>query len=267
MPAVAYEGRIPASTDAEIVPPSPGAGCARSTRSCSPFPTGFTVHPKLAKQLERRRAGARRGRDRLGPGRGARLREPARRGHPGPPDRPGHRARHVLSPPPRPPRRARTGSPTRRSRTCGRRPRRSRCTTRRSPRRPASASSTATRSPRPRRSSSGRPSSATSSTARRSRSTSSSSSGLSKWGQTSRLTLLLPARLRGQRPGALERAARAVPPASGAGEHPHRELHDRRAVLPPAAPAGARPERAAADRDDAEGPAAAEGGVVDAGAT
>ena len=27
------------------------------------------------------------------------------RGHPGPPDRPGHRARHVLAPPPRPPRR------------------------------------------------------------------------------------------------------------------------------------------------------------------
>ena len=57
---------------------------------------------------------------------------------------------------------------------------------------PASASSTATRSPRRRRSSPGRRSSATSSTARRWRSTSSSSPGLSKWGQTSRLTLLLP---------------------------------------------------------------------------
>ena len=36
------------------------------------------------------------------------------------------------------------------------------------------------------------------------------------------------ARLRGQRAGALERAARAVPPARCAGEHPHRELHDAR---------------------------------------
>ena len=65
------------------------------------------------------------------------------------------------------------------------------------------------------------------------------------------------ARLRGQRAGALERAARAVPPARRAGEHPDRQLHDRRAVLPPAAPAGARRERAAARRDDAEGPAPA----------
>ena len=73
-----------------------------------------------------------------------------------------------------------------------------------------------------------------------------------------------PARLRGQRPRALERAARALPPARRAGEHPDRELHDRRAVLPPAAPAGARPERAAARRDDAEGAAAAEGRGLDA---
>ena len=55
-----------------------------------------------------------------------------------------------------------------------------------------------------------------------------------------------PARLRGQRPGAFERTARAVPPARRAGEHPDRQLHDGRAVLPPAAPAGARPERAPA---------------------
>ena len=68
-----------------------------------------------------------------------------------------------------------------------------------------------------------------------------------------------PARVRGQRPGALERAARALPAARRPGEHPHRELHDRRAVLPPAAAPGARPERAPARRDDAEGPAAAEG--------
>ena len=81
---------------------------------------------------------------------------------------------------------------TRRCSTSTRRRRRSRSTTRRSPSTRASASSTATRPRRRRRSCSGRRSSATSSTARRSSSTSSSSPGLSKWGETSRLTLLLP---------------------------------------------------------------------------
>ena len=45
---------------------------------------------------------ARRGRHRLGAGRVARLRQPARRGHPDQVDRPGHRAWHVLTSPPRP---------------------------------------------------------------------------------------------------------------------------------------------------------------------
>ena len=43
--------------------------------------------------------------DRVRPRRGARLRVAADRGHPHPADRPGHRARHLLQPPPRPPRR------------------------------------------------------------------------------------------------------------------------------------------------------------------
>ena len=86
--------------------------------------------------------------------------------------------------------------------------------------------------------------------------------GRSKWKQTSRLTLLLPARVRGQRAGALERAPRALSPARRAGEHPRRELHDRRPVLPPPPPAGARCRRAPARADDAEGPAPAQGGDV-----
>ena len=91
--------------------------------SSSPSPSDFTVHPKLARQLERRADGARRGRDRLGPGGGARLRQPARRGHPDPAHRPGHRARDVLAPAPRPPRRRAPASATRRSSTSPRRPR------------------------------------------------------------------------------------------------------------------------------------------------
>src|SRR5207253_1018961 len=72
------------------------------------------------------------------------------------------------------------------------------------------------------------------------------------------------ARLRGERAGALECAAGALPAARGAGEHPDREPVDRGAALPPAAPPGARPDRAAARGDDAEGAVAAETGVVDA---
>ena len=69
-------------------------------------PDGFTVHPKLVKQLERRRDGARRRRrDRLVARRVAGLRLAAHRGHADPPHRPGHRARHVLPAPPRPARR------------------------------------------------------------------------------------------------------------------------------------------------------------------
>ncbi len=74
-----------------------------------------------------------------------------------------------------------------------------------------------------------------------------------------------PARLRGERPRALEREARALPAARRAGEHPDRELHDRGAVLPPAAAAGSRRDGPAAGRDDAEGAAAAEAGGLDAG--
>ena len=88
--------------------------------------------------------------------------------------------------------------------------------------------------------------------------------GRSKWGQTSRADAPPAARLRRQRPGALEREARALPAAGRAGQHPDRQLHDGRAVLPSAPPPGARCDGAAARRDDAQGPAAAQERSVDA---
>ena len=66
------------------------------------------------------------------------------------------------------------------------------------------------------------------------------------------------ARLRGQRARAFERAARALPAARRAGEPSDRQLHDGGAVLPPAAQAGARRHGASARRRHSEGPAAAE---------
>ena len=105
----------------------------------------------------------------------------------------------------------------------GARRRRSRSTTRRSPSTRRSGSSTATRSARRRRSCSGRRSSATSSTARRSIVDQFIVSGLLEVGADLTADAAAAARLRGQRAGALERPARALPPARRAGEHPGRE--------------------------------------------
>src|SRR5947208_63786 len=55
MPAVAYEGRIPASTDHQIVTEVAGSRLRALNDELLTFPQGFTVHPKLARQLDRRR--------------------------------------------------------------------------------------------------------------------------------------------------------------------------------------------------------------------
>ena len=227
VPAVAYEGRIPASTGAEVVT------AVSEERLRSLNDDLLARARRLHRQREARQAarptagGARRGRDRLGPGRGARLREPARRGHPGASDRPGHRARHLLAPPPRPARRRERpglradpeprrrdrvlrdpqlaafggGLPRLRIRLLGRRPRGAR------------RLGGAVRRLRQRRAGGRRPVHRL---------------GALEVGPDLTADAAAPARLRRERPRALERAARAVPAAGGTGEHPDRQLHDRR---------------------------------------
>jgi 2-oxoglutarate dehydrogenase E1 component len=56
MPAVGYEGRIPASGEAEVETAVPAARLRELNDELLGVPEGFTVNPKLAKQLERRRA-------------------------------------------------------------------------------------------------------------------------------------------------------------------------------------------------------------------
>jgi 2-oxoglutarate dehydrogenase E1 component len=55
VPAVAYEGRIPAATDAEVVTAVAEERIRELNEELLRAPDGFTVNPKLARQLERRR--------------------------------------------------------------------------------------------------------------------------------------------------------------------------------------------------------------------
>ncbi len=55
VPAVAYEGRIPAATDADVVTAVAADRLRELNNELLEAPEGFTVHPKLARQLERRR--------------------------------------------------------------------------------------------------------------------------------------------------------------------------------------------------------------------
>ncbi len=69
------------------------------------YPQGFTPHPKLAAQLERRRTAIDEGRIDWGLAEALAFATLLRDGHDDPADGPGHRARHLLPPARRPPRR------------------------------------------------------------------------------------------------------------------------------------------------------------------
>ncbi len=229
-------------------------------------PDGFTVHPKLVKQLEQRRAvfadGAASGWPpgrRMGAGRVARVRLAADRGYPHPVDGPGHRARHLQPAPPGSARRQdrpgvlRDAAPTRRAGAHGAAQlatvrdglRRIRIRLLAGGARDAGALGGAVRRLRQRRAGDHRPVHRL---------------GAGQVGADLSAGAAAAARLRGVRARAFLGAARALPAARRRGQHPHRGLHDARPVLPPAPASGADRQAAAAGADDAKEPAAPETG-------
>ena len=257
------EPRIPRDTGDTVVTAVPVERLQALNEQLLHVPAGFQVNPKLAKQLERRREAFSEGGIDWGQAEALAFASLLEEGIPirlsgQDTERGTFSHRHAVLHDPV------TGETFTPLQALPEPTPRSRSTTLRSPSTRRSRSSTATPSPRRTHWCSGRRSSATSSTVPRSSSISSSSPGRSKWGQTSRLGTAPPARVRGQRTRALERSPRALPSARRAGEHPRRELHDRRAVLPPPPPTGARRDRAPARRHDAEGPSTPAPGDLDA---
>ena len=86
---------VPAATGDEVVTAVAADRLRMLNEQLLRVPEGFTPNPKLMRQLDGARD-ARGGRDRLGPGGGARVRLAPRRGDPDPAHRAGHRARDVL---------------------------------------------------------------------------------------------------------------------------------------------------------------------------
>ena len=80
-------------------------------------------------------------------------------------------------------------------------------------------------------------------------------SGLAKWGQTSPPDPAAPARLRGLGPRALLGPPGALPPAGRRGQHPRGQPDHAGPVLPPAAPPGPRGQAAPAGDHDPQEPA------------
>ena len=186
----------------------PCPATSTSTRRCARF---LDMPAEASSSLGRR--------DRLGDRRGAGARVAARRGPPGPPVRPGQRARH-LHPAPFGAHRPGDRRPLHPAQPHPRRARpAARSSTRCSPRRRCSASNTATRWPSPTRWCCGRRSSATSPTARRSCSTSSSRPASASGCGCPGLVCLLPHGYDGQGPSTPRRAwsatCRAAPRTTG----------------------------------------------------